>query len=260
MTSTVISRREWGARGPAGPIPTINPEGVTLHYNGPTIGGFPWNAGRSAQLVRAAQAFHQDARGWADIAYNAVVDHEGRIYEGRPPRARSAAQGTNEGNARSLAVMVLVGQGEPLTEAARHAVLDYCAMAGVPLRWVHSDWHSTACPGDPCRAWKAEGFRRPGPTGPAPLPPRVLPTIPPPVRPTLRLGDRGRMVGMLQLELLTVAPPFARPDGIYGPATADKVRGLQAMFGLTADGIAGPATWRVVDFLYAVKTGEAPPR
>lgn len=259
MTGTLITRAQWGARRPAGNIGNIDPKGITVHYNGPPIGGYPWDHGRCAQLVRGTQAFHLDGRKWADIAYTAIVCHHGVVFEGRGLRQRTAAQGTNDGNARSLALMFLIGQGEPATEEARHAAVWWARdVARLPLRWVHSDWHSTACPGDPLRFWKATGFADPNlpASGPAPAPaptPAPAPVTPPPptlpVRPTVRTGDRGRTVGLLQLELVRVAPPIT-VDGVYGPGTADKVRGLQRMFGLTVDGVCGPATWRVIDFLY----------
>ncbi|MCK2237697.1 peptidoglycan-binding protein [Crossiella sp. S99.2] len=33
-------------------------------------------------------------------------------------------------------------------------------------------------------------------------------------------------------------------DGIYGPATANRVRFMQGRANLAVDGITGPATWR----------------
>jgi peptidoglycan hydrolase-like protein with peptidoglycan-binding domain len=38
-------------------------------------------------------------------------------------------------------------------------------------------------------------------------------------------------------------------DQIYGPLTAALVKRMQANFGLSADGIVGPATWAVIDQL-----------
>ena len=35
-------------------------------------------------------------------------------------------------------------------------------------------------------------------------------------------------------------------DGIYGPSTTAAVKAFQTMFGLTADGIIGPATWQAL--------------
>lgn len=268
MTGLLITRAEWGARPARGAIGNINPEGVTVHYNGPAFGGFPWDHGRCAQMVRGTQAFHLDGRGWADIAYTACVCPHGFVFEGRGVRQRTAAQGTNEGNRRSLALMFLAGEGEPITEEARAAALWWAnEVARVPLRWAHRDWHSTACPGGTLAVWKAAGFPPPGlegaaPTAPPPPPPPPTVTTPPPpalpVRATLRRGDRGRDVGILQLEMSAVAGFTGAVDGDYGPATEAKVRDVQRLFGLTEDGIAGPKTRGIIDLLWLGKFGSVP--
>ena len=59
--------------------------------------------------------------------------------------------------------------------------------------------------------------------------------------PTLRRGDRGDEVRMVQR---AVGAPV---DGIFGPATEIAVKKYQTANGLTADGIVGPATWAKID-------------
>ncbi len=61
---------------------------------------------------------------------------------------------------------------------------------------------------------------------------------PKPGWPTSRRGDTGTAVGVIQ-RFLAVHPV----DEIFGPATAAAVKKYQAMRGLVADGIVGPATW-----------------
>lgn len=266
MTGLLVTRAEWGARPARGGIGTISPEGITVHYNGPAFGGFLWDHGRCAQMVRGTQAFHLDGRGWADIAYTACVCPHGLVFEGRGVRQRTAAQGTDTGNTRSLALMFLIGEGEPATDEARAAAIWWAnEIARVPLRWVHRDWHSTACPGDPLTFWKATGWRPPGltatPTAPPPPPPTPAVVTPPPpalpARATLARGARGADVGLLQLELATLAGG-ARPDGIYGPQTAAKVRDFQRIMALPVDGVAGPRTRAALDFLWLGRFGSVP--
>lgn len=66
--------------------------------------------------------------------------------------------------------------------------------------------------------------------------------VPAPVRPsprpTLRQGDRGEHVRVLQRNLGGLTA-----DGIFGPKTTDAVRKFQRSKKLTADGIVGPKTW-----------------
>ncbi|MBQ9098030.1 MAG: peptidoglycan-binding protein [Clostridia bacterium] len=67
----------------------------------------------------------------------------------------------------------------------------------------------------------------------------------------LREGDTGNSVAQLQYYLNYVSgfydtiPPIAI-DGSYGPATRAAVADLQNTFGLVADGIVGPLTWKTL--------------
>lgn len=64
----------------------------------------------------------------------------------------------------------------------------------------------------------------------------------------LRQGSTGRAVREAQYYLVLASAyyssiPRINIDGEYGPATAAAVRAFQALFGLTQDGVIGPATW-----------------
>ena len=83
----------------------------------------------------------------------------------------------------------------------------------------------------------------------------------PPSRPTgvIRRGDRGELVSLAQYFLSVISNYYneVRPiaiDGIFGSATEAAVRDFQRRFGLTVDGIIGPATW---NSLYNVFLGIA---
>ena len=81
----------------------------------------------------------------------------------------------------------------------------------------------------------AEGER----VGLDPTPPTVI----------VRQGNRGANVIHVQFILNYLSNfhsdiPSLRMDGVFGPMTADAVRAFQRRFGLTADGIVGPNTWR----------------
>ena len=60
----------------------------------------------------------------------------------------------------------------------------------------------------------------------------------------LRRGQRGWDVAALQFALETHGFPCGTVDGGFGARTSGAVRRLQAFAGLTADGVAGPATLR----------------
>lgn len=83
-----------------------------------------------------------------------------------------------------------------------------------------------------------------GMEGEAPVPAPV-----PVQKPTLRRGDSGEYVKMLQSLLIgsgyNLAPYGA--DGSFGNKTAEAVKAFQSDSGLVADGVCGPMTWDALD-------------
>lgn len=62
------------------------------------------------------------------------------------------------------------------------------------------------------------------------------------IYPTLRKGDKGDLVTMMQ-DLLSKNGSSLTVDGIFGSGTATAVRAFQKANGLEVDGICGPKTW-----------------
>lgn len=153
----LVTRAEWGAAAPRDGILGLTPTyGTTGHYNGPDIwSGRPiaqWDHASCPTKVRGIQAFHMGpARGWLDIAYNHLICPHGYTFEGRGFDRRSAGNGTNEGNATSLAAMLLIGGTEPVTGAMADEFARYCQHARTvgagPNVGPHDRWISTDCPG-----------------------------------------------------------------------------------------------------------------
>ena len=63
---------------------------------------------------------------------------------------------------------------------------------------------------------------------------------------TLKQGDRGALVSLLQLGLTRAGQTPGALDGIFGAQTAAAVRAFQAANALTPDGIAGARTHRAL--------------
>ena len=59
---------------------------------------------------------------------------------------------------------------------------------------------------------------------------------------TLKPGDKGAEVKVLQLSLQHLGYSVGKVDGVYGPATEQAVKSFQTAHGLTADGVCGPQT------------------
>ena len=76
----------------------------------------------------------------------------------------------------------------------------------------------------------------------------------------LRVGSTGPNVVVLQVSLNRIAqsypaiPKIPAADGIFGPQTERSVRAFQQIFGLSPDGIVGPATWYAIVRLYTAVT------
>jgi hypothetical protein len=165
----VIDRGQWGARAPRSTSSRIDPTGgVVGHYGGGSP-LWPYTPERAFTLVRGWQAFHMDGRGWADIAYNLIVDLHGRIFIGRGHRVRSAANGTDEANGSRYAICLLAGGNDPLTDeakagfmAARRLLRNADARTGLAVVG-HRDVRSTDCPGPTVQAWIVAGCPLPEP-------------------------------------------------------------------------------------------------
>ena len=76
----------------------------------------------------------------------------------------------------------------------------------------------------------------------------------------LRRGSTGPNVVTLQVALNRISqnypaiPKIPAVDGIFGPRTESSVTAFQRIFGLSADGIVGPATWYRIVRLYTAVT------
>jgi hypothetical protein len=151
-----VHRAGWGAKPPLS-RPTIllasRVDTIVYHY---TAANADEQADHKncAQRVRGVQTFHQNTRGWNDIAYNYLVCKHGSIYEGRGIEHKSAATGKENGH--TLAVCFLgddtVGRDD-VTVKGRAALVEI-------TRWIrqrrpaasnyagHRDFMSTSCPGN----------------------------------------------------------------------------------------------------------------
>jgi putative peptidoglycan binding protein len=63
---------------------------------------------------------------------------------------------------------------------------------------------------------------------------------------TLKPGNTGTQVAVLQRALASLGFSAGKADGVYGSATTSALKRFQRSVGLTADGILGPATLRAL--------------
>lgn len=165
--SRIHKRADWDTRNPKGPPMILQRSAVKIlayHYSSMDAERRADHA-QCAGVVRNIQRFHQDARGWNDVAYNWLVCHHGHVYEGRGWDVMSAATfGVND---RSQAVCFLGGDVKnrddvtvPGREALADRANDALARYGVDLHiGGHREYVSTSCPGEEITAWiAAEGW------------------------------------------------------------------------------------------------------
>jgi hypothetical protein len=154
-----VTRASWGAAhsvGSSNPIPR-DVYGLAVHYSESSVR----KDGHTlcAAKVRAIQRYHQQTKGWADIAYSFVVCNHGFMFVGRGTAAGPASQGTNEGNLHYWSVCWLGDSRDILSDPAKAAVSELRVYlkqrgAGVALR-PHSYFIATACPGQSWLSWIA---------------------------------------------------------------------------------------------------------
>jgi putative peptidoglycan binding protein len=157
--------------------------------------------------------------------------------------ADSPATTTDERLPARVAGLLRRRRGAPAAAAAVLVVV--CLLGGLAAAGVFSSSHSQATPAT-------------APTAGAPTTATTTPvtqTQPALAAPaaTLKPGDQGAAVKVLQRALARLGYSPGRIDGQYGPSTVDAVTRFQRAGGLTADGILGSNTLRAL--ARALKTG-----
>lgn len=148
----VKSRGEWGARPAAKPYSPMTPERITVHH---TESVQPLSAESAIDELQATQRFHQNGRGWIDMAYHYLIDGGGRIWEGRPMAVVGAhVKEKNDGNV-GISLMGDFSKGKKKPTVAQIASLTrltrwLSATYAIPADRVkgHRDQEITECPGD----------------------------------------------------------------------------------------------------------------
>ena len=230
---TFITRQAWGARPPTSTGNAIgaHPLGVAVHYSEGNLGSSPDS--ECDDRVRGIQRYHQDTKGWADIAYSFLVCPHGNIFEGRGTGKGSAANGTTQGNLDYYAVCALGGPKDTpsvLMLAGIGTAIELCRKAGAGQAVIgHRNLIPTGCPGAALYAYVQAGRWT-----------------------KLTVSVKAAVIRVLSHapSRSTARKPIATPgrvplvvDGDFGPAT---IRRLQQWAGVTVDGKLGPISWGVI--------------
>ncbi|MEE6167355.1 MULTISPECIES: N-acetylmuramoyl-L-alanine amidase [unclassified Mycolicibacterium] len=93
----VITRAQWGADESmrcGNPVYDRNIRAAVVHH---TAGSNDYAPEDSAGIVRSIYEYHARTLGWCDIAYNALVDKYGQVFEGRAGGINRAVEGSHTG-------------------------------------------------------------------------------------------------------------------------------------------------------------------
>ncbi len=178
---TIRPRAEWDqGNGPTGPIEAEEPLFLLVHHTAQP--GNNYTSDDVPGLLRSMYWFHSgDEKGWADIAYNFLVDQFGTIWEGRTGSiagpVRGSATGGNQGFSQLCCFIGNLSESEP-TPAATDSMVELLAWLAVQRniniqpgatvsftsrgsnKWPrgseittptiagHRDMSQTSCPGD----------------------------------------------------------------------------------------------------------------
>lgn len=152
VRESMLCRESWGALAPLAGTrrPNIPITRMTIHHTAVYLGD---NSNAPARL-RQHQTFHQNQRGWIDIAYHVSVDRNGNIYQLRAPEIA----GDTATNYDPAGHFLVVCEGNFDEEQVSEAQLHGAAMA---FAWASQQYdvspevldghrdnsHDTACPG-----------------------------------------------------------------------------------------------------------------
>lgn len=93
----IISRAQWGADESIRSRAPMYDDGIKAGVVHHTAGVNDYAQQDSAAIVRSIYAYHTRTLGWSDIAYNALVDKYGQVFEGRFGGMTRSVRGTHTG-------------------------------------------------------------------------------------------------------------------------------------------------------------------
>jgi hypothetical protein len=148
-SAQLLCREAWGARlaRSGGRRHTITR--MTLHHEAVVLGENRNAPGR----FRQDQRYHQDQKGWVDIAYHVGVDRNGNIYELRSTESAGDTATDYDTTGHFLVLCEGDFNQEAVSEAQLHATAFTFAWAAQNFRIAtstlagHRDLAQTSCPG-----------------------------------------------------------------------------------------------------------------
>ena len=178
---SIISRAEWGADESlrcGSPQYDNGIRAAVIHH---TAGSNDYSPLESAGIVKAIYTYHNKTMGWCDIAYNALVDKYGQVFEGSAGGLTKAVEGFHTGgfNRNTWGVAMIgnfndvpptpiqlrtvgrllgwrlgldgvdpKGTGALESAGSHYTTFPAGAIANLPTIFTHRDVGNTDCPGN----------------------------------------------------------------------------------------------------------------
>jgi hypothetical protein len=128
---------------------------VTIHWNGPTVfyrGAYPGDV----KLLEADAWWHVNNNGWDGLAYHYAIGRTGTEYQNRLYNTRLPHSGNALMNEWAYSLLVITGDGDPISEAQYAGLHTRLRALGIDRRyWLgHQEApRSTSCPGALLMRW-----------------------------------------------------------------------------------------------------------
>ena len=133
--SDIRARDAWGADlPPLGDLQAEAPEDVRFFVLHHSASGNDYEPEAVPGILQSFYRFHTGERGWADLAYNFLVDRYGVVWEGRQGSLTAPIKGDATGGSQGFALLACwIGdhQDEPPTDAAQQAMAGLLAALSV---------------------------------------------------------------------------------------------------------------------------------
>ena len=158
LPPNVLPREAWGAKPIKAPhrFEPMRALRLTVHH---TEGAQPMDRENAIHELQAIQSFHQNGRGWNDIAYHYLIDGTGQIWQGRPEGVvGSHVLARNDG---SIGIVLMGSFHPPKNQhptpaqiASLVSILRYLSVEHqIPVNHIYGHreqepGHATDCPGN----------------------------------------------------------------------------------------------------------------
>jgi peptidoglycan hydrolase-like protein with peptidoglycan-binding domain len=252
FTASVISAKQWGAKPPKQwPDETI-PQYIIIHHTDTPNPPKDLSRGTlegAKEFARSVQNAHMNEFGWNDSGHNFLNTTGAILLEGRQGSLDAIKRGrcvrsAHAGNAKGNESPGIENEGNFMTYQMNtkqwDSLVDLCASICSSCKINpdnikgHRDFSSTDCPGN----WLYSQLPR--------LRQDVRKRLSTPVDDYLREGSTGAKVKQLQQSLKAQGFNPGPIDGNFGTGTLQAVISFQKYHGLDADGVVGPATWKLL--------------